>query len=112
MGNAVWVRRALVGREVIGVNGELAAIADFGDTGAMLESRDTGRSFLIPMQAITATIQHWGEHQRSPHPEELVGLGFDETHANFLVPLIVAIRTVPGMEDWLQGVSQTMAEMH
>jgi hypothetical protein len=112
MGNAVWVRAALIGREIIGVNGEKAVIADFGDTGVMLESRGTGRSFLVPMQAITATIQHRGERKRSPHLEDLVGLGLDETHASFLVPLIVAIRTVPGMEEWLQGVSQTMAEMH
>ena len=112
MGNAIWVRAALIGREIVGVTGEQAAIADFGDTGALLESRDTGQTYVIAMREITAAIQLWGQRERAPHLAELAGLGLDEARAAFLVPLIIAVRTVPGMEEWLQGVHQTMAEMH
>ena len=35
--------------------------------------------------------------------DEIESLGLDEARAAVLVPLIVAIRTLPGMEEWLQA---------
>ena len=86
MGNAIWVRAALIGREIIGATGERAAIADFGDTGALVESRDTRQTAMVPLQEITATIQLWGRLKRSPRPAEVVGLGLDASRAAFLSP--------------------------
>lgn len=111
MGNAAWVREALLGREIIGVNGERAAITDFGPAGATLRSRDTGQTHVITMHALTAAIQLWGRLKHAPGPAELAGLGLDGPEAAFLVPLIVALRDAPQVQDWLQGVRQTMEEM-
>jgi hypothetical protein len=112
MGNAAWVREALLGREIIAVNGEQAAIVDFGPTGATLESRDTEQTQIIAMQELTAAIQLWGRLKRAPNLAELINLGIAEAAAVFLVPLIVVIRDVPRVRDWLQGVRETMEGMH
>jgi hypothetical protein len=112
MGNAGWVREALLGREIVGVNGERAAITDFGPTGAILESRDSGQTHIIAMQELTAAIQLWGRLRRAPAPAELSGLSIGEAEVPFVVPLIVVLREAPQVQDWLQGVRQTMGELH
>ena len=112
MGDATWAREALLGREIIGVNGEQAAITDIGPAGAILASRDTGRTHTIAMQSLTAAVQLWGQLRRAPNRAELTSLGIDEAEAAFLVPLIVVIRDPPLVQDWLQGVQQTMSPLH
>ncbi len=103
MANVEWVRAALVGTLIETSGGVQAVVDDIDNTHVSLQVEGLGRALHVPLREIREAVVLWARLRQIPNDAQLREAGIPAAHTAYLVPLIGALRSDPGVREWLQG---------